>query len=148
MAGSVQGAGHPDRRRRYQARSAFEGTPPDASRRESGIESLRNKVDSLVIIPNERLKYATEQKITLANAFEIADDVLRQAVQSISDLIKNTGFINLDFADVYRRHEGRRHALTWAWAAPRARTRPRRLPARLFPARCWRPPSTALTACS
>ena len=57
-------------------------------------------MDSLVIIPNERLKYATDQKITFANAFEIADDVLRQAVQSISDLIRDTGFINLDFADV------------------------------------------------
>lgn len=67
---------------------------------EQGIEELRTKVDSLVIIPNERLKHATDQKITFANAFEIADDVLRQAVQSISDLIKNTGFINLDFADV------------------------------------------------
>ena len=67
---------------------------------EAGIESLRDKVDSLVIIPNERLKYATDQKITFANAFEIADDVLRQAVQSISDLIRDTGFINLDFADV------------------------------------------------
>ena len=67
---------------------------------ESGIAELRDKVDSMVIIPNERLKYATDQKITFANAFEIADDVLRQAVQSISDLIKKTGFINLDFADV------------------------------------------------
>ena len=67
---------------------------------EKGIEDLRDKVDSLVIIPNERLKYATDQKITFQNAFEIADDVLRQAVQSISDLIKKTGFINLDFADV------------------------------------------------
>ena len=67
---------------------------------EKGIEDLRTRVDSLVIIPNERLKFATDQKITFANAFEIADDVLRQAVQSISDLIKNTGFINLDFADV------------------------------------------------
>ena len=67
---------------------------------EGGINELRNKVDSLVIIPNERLKLATDQKITFANAFEIADDVLRQAVQSISDLIKNTGLINLDFADV------------------------------------------------
>ena len=67
---------------------------------EQGIEELRSKVDSLVIIPNERLKYATDQKITFANAFEIADDVLRQAVQSISDLIRDTGFINLDFADV------------------------------------------------
>ena len=67
---------------------------------EAGIEELRGKVDSLVIIPNERLKLATDQKITFANAFEIADDVLRQAVQSISDLIRDTGFINLDFADV------------------------------------------------
>ena len=67
---------------------------------ESGISELKDKVDSLVIIPNERLKLATDQKITMVNAFEIADDVLQQAVQSISDLIKNTGFINLDFADV------------------------------------------------
>ncbi|MBQ1401853.1 MAG: cell division protein FtsZ [Oscillospiraceae bacterium] len=65
-----------------------------------GIQELLAKVDSLLIIPNDRLKCATDQKITLANAFEIADDVLQQAVSSISDLIKNTGFINLDFADV------------------------------------------------
>ena len=67
---------------------------------EAGIKELLGKVDSLLIIPNDRLKYATDQKVTLANAFEIADDVLRQAVTSISDLVKNTGFINLDFADV------------------------------------------------
>ncbi len=78
---------------------AFEGRRRMAQA-EQGIEDLRSKVDSLVIIPNERLKYATDQKITFANAFEIADDVLRQAVQSISDLIRDTGFINLDFADV------------------------------------------------
>ncbi len=67
---------------------------------EAGIQELLGKVDSLLVIPNDRLKYATDQKITMYNAFEIADDVLRQAVTSISDLIKNTGFINLDFADV------------------------------------------------
>ncbi len=77
----------------------FEG-PRRMRQAEAGIEELREKVDSLVIIPNERLKLASDQKITFANAFEIADDVLQQAVQSISDLIKNTGFINLDFADV------------------------------------------------
>ena len=77
----------------------FEG-PRRMRAAEAGIEELRGKVDSLVIIPNERLKLATDQKITFANAFEIADDVLRQAVQSISDLIRDTGFINLDFADV------------------------------------------------
>ena len=78
---------------------AFEGRRR-MEQAEKGIEELKSKVDALVIIPNERLKHATDQKITFANAFEIADDVLRQAVQSISDLIKNTGFINLDFADV------------------------------------------------
>ncbi len=67
---------------------------------EKGIEELRQKVDALVVIPNDRLQYATDEKITLANAFAIADDVLRQAVQSISDLITTTGLINLDFADV------------------------------------------------
>ncbi|MEG1491753.1 MAG: cell division protein FtsZ [Oscillospiraceae bacterium] len=65
-----------------------------------GISELLGKVDSLLIIPNDRLKFATDQRVTFANAFEIADDVLHQAVTSISDLIKNTGFINLDFADV------------------------------------------------
>ena len=64
---------------------------------EAGIEELKTKVDSLVIIPNERLKHATDQKITFANAFEIADDVLRQAVQSISDLIimKDAGLAHM-----------------------------------------------------
>ena len=66
----------------------------------TGIDELLGKVDSLLVIPNDRLKYATDQKVTFANAFEIADEVLHQAVTSISGLIKNTGFINLDFADV------------------------------------------------
>lgn len=67
---------------------------------ESGITALREHVDSLVVIPNERLKLVSEQKITLANAFAVADDVLRQGVQSISDLIKLPGLVNLDFADI------------------------------------------------
>lgn len=66
----------------------------------NGIDELLGKVDSLLVIPNDRLKYATDQKVTFANAFEIADEVLHEAVTSISGLIKNTGFINLDFADV------------------------------------------------
>jgi len=66
----------------------------------AGIDELLGKVDSLLVIPNDRLKYATDQKVTFANAFEIADEVLHEAVTSISGLIKNTGFINLDFADV------------------------------------------------
>ncbi len=67
---------------------------------EKGIEELRNYVDSLVIIPNERLKQVSETRITLKNAFEIADDVLRRGVQSISELINVPGYLNLDFADV------------------------------------------------
>lgn len=78
---------------------AFEGKRR-MEQAESGIMALREHVDSLVIIPNERLKLVSEQKITLANAFEVADDVLRQGVQSISDLIKVPGLVNLDFADV------------------------------------------------
>ena len=65
-----------------------------------GIEAMRENVDSLVIIPNERLKLVSEQKITFKNAFDIADGVLRQAVANISDLITVPGFINLDFADI------------------------------------------------
>ena len=67
---------------------------------ESGIAALRECVDSLVVIPNERLKFVSEQKITFKNAFDIADDVLRQGVQSISELINVTALVNLDFADV------------------------------------------------
>ena len=66
----------------------------------AGIDELNKNVDSLVIIPNERLKYVSEQKIAFKNAFEIADGVLRQAVANISELITVPGFINLDFADV------------------------------------------------
>ncbi len=67
---------------------------------EEGIKKLGECVDSLVVIPNERLKQVSETRITLLNAFVIADDVLRQGVQSISELINVTGVINLDFADV------------------------------------------------
>ncbi|MDR2530408.1 MAG: cell division protein FtsZ [Oscillospiraceae bacterium] len=67
---------------------------------ERGLADLLGKVDSLLVIPNDRLKYTTDQKITMMNAFALADAVLLQAVTSISNLIKDTGFINLDFADV------------------------------------------------
>ena len=67
---------------------------------ENGIVNLREYVDSLVVIPNERLKLISENRITLSNAFEYADDILRHGVQSISDLINIPGIVNLDFADV------------------------------------------------
>ncbi|MFI3326078.1 MAG: cell division protein FtsZ [Clostridia bacterium] len=78
---------------------AFEGKRR-MEQAEAGIAALREHVDSLVVIPNERLKLVSEQRITLANAFQISDDVLRQGVQSISDLIQLPGIVNLDFEDV------------------------------------------------
>ena len=69
---------------------------------DAGIAALRDKVDSLIVIPNDRLKYVTDQKITFANAFGIADDVLKMAVTSIAELVgySDRVIINLDFADV------------------------------------------------
>ena len=66
----------------------------------AGIAELSQYVDSLVVIPNDRLKQVTDTRITLQNAFEVADGVLARGTQSISDLISVSGFINLDFADV------------------------------------------------
>ncbi len=80
---------------------------------EDGIRALSEKVDSLIVIPNDRLKYVTDQKITFRNAFGIADDVLKQAVTSISELVgySERVIINLDFADVsaIMRGAGRAH---------------------------------------
>ncbi len=78
---------------------AFEG-PKKMMQAEYGIENLRKAVDSIIMIPNERLKFVSETRITLANAFQIADDVLRQGIQSITELINVSSFINLDFNDV------------------------------------------------
>jgi cell division protein FtsZ len=67
---------------------------------EAGMEELRSVVDTLITIPNERLLQAADRNMSLGDAFQMADDVLRQAVQGISDLITIPGFINVDFADV------------------------------------------------
>ncbi len=77
----------------------FEG-PRRMAQAERGIAEISKHVDSLVIIPNERLKEISEEKITLINAFGIVDDILRFGVQSISDTINFAGYINLDFADI------------------------------------------------
>lgn len=66
----------------------------------SGIDELKAKVDTLIVIPNDRLLEVAERQTSLMDAFKIADNVLRQGVQGISDLITITGIINLDFADV------------------------------------------------
>ena len=70
------------------------------SQAERGIESLKGKVDSLVVIPNDKLLQIVDRKTSINEAFRMADDVLRQGVQGISDLIAVTGTVNLDFADV------------------------------------------------
>ena len=67
---------------------------------DEGIHKLREKVDSLIVIPNDRLATFSDEKITMANAFALADDVLIQAVQAIAELVTTAGDINLDFADV------------------------------------------------
>ena len=67
---------------------------------EDGIAALKEHVDSLVVIPNDRIRLVTTERITMKNAFDMADEVLRQGVQSISELILSPGDINLDFADV------------------------------------------------
>ncbi len=67
---------------------------------EMGIEELKDKVDTLIVIPNDRLLQVIDKKTSLVDAFSVVDDVLRQAVQGISDLITLHGMINVDFADV------------------------------------------------
>jgi cell division protein FtsZ len=77
----------------------FEGT----RRRQvadDGLAKLREQVDTLIVIPNDRLLEVSDKKVTLQNAFRTADDVLRQGIQGISELITVPGLINLDFADV------------------------------------------------
>lgn len=77
----------------------FEG-PVRISQAEAGVALLKEKVDALIVIPNDKLLHVVERKTSIIEAFKIADDVLRQGVKGISDLITIPGLINLDFADV------------------------------------------------
>jgi len=67
---------------------------------DAGIESLRDRVDTLIVIENDRLLQVVEKRTSVTDAFRIADDILRQGVQGITDLITVPGLVNLDFADV------------------------------------------------
>jgi cell division protein FtsZ len=78
---------------------AFEGRKR-AGQAEEGIQQLRDQVDTLIIIENDRLLEVVEKKTSIVDAFRMADDVLRQGVQGITDLITIPGLVNLDFADV------------------------------------------------
>lgn len=77
----------------------FEGRKR-AEQAETGIQELKSKVDTLIVIPNDRLLQVVDKQTSITEAFRVADDVLRQGVQGISDLIAVPGLINLDFADV------------------------------------------------
>ncbi len=77
----------------------FEG-PRRMRLAEQGIETLRGKVDTIIVVPNDKLLSLGDRKMTLVDAFKFADDVLRQGVQGISDIIQVPGIINVDFADV------------------------------------------------
>jgi cell division protein FtsZ len=78
---------------------SFEGARRMAQA-EEGIAALGKEVDTMIVVPNERLLTILERRTTIVDAFKVADDVLRQAVQGISDLVMLPGLINLDFADV------------------------------------------------
>jgi cell division protein FtsZ len=78
---------------------AFEGRRR-AEQAERGIDSLRDRVDTLIVIENDRLLQVVEKKTSIVEAFRMADDILRQGVQGITDLITVPGLVNLDFADV------------------------------------------------
>ena len=78
---------------------AFEGIRR-SNQAQAGIEKLETNVDTLLVIPNQRLSVVAQEEVTAENAFKLADDVLRLGVQSITELITNAGDINLDFADV------------------------------------------------
>lgn len=80
---------------------AFEG-PKRTNAAKKGIEALRENVDALIVVPNDKLLAISDKNTTLKQAFKIADDVLRQGVQGISDIILDSGAVNSDFADVQR----------------------------------------------
>ena len=77
----------------------FEGSRRRAQA-EAGIAALREEVDTLIVVPNNRLLSVLDRGVSMVDAFRVADDVLRQGVQGISDLVTLPGLINLDFADV------------------------------------------------
>src|SRR5437870_9109869 len=78
---------------------AFEGRKR-ADQAERGIDLLRDRVDTLIVIENDRLLQVVERRTSIVEAFQMADDILRQGVQGITDLITIPGLVNLDFADV------------------------------------------------
>src|SRR6266446_6465692 len=113
---------------------SFEGRRR-AEQAERGLESLRDQVDTLIVIENDRLLQVVEKRTSIVDAFRMADDVLRQGVQGITDLITIPGLVNLDFADVRTIMRG------GGSARLRGRTGPPRRRRRQCRLRCSRPRS-------
>ena len=137
----------------------FEGSQR-ARQAQEGIDRLREKVDTLIVIPNEKLLSIVERRTSILDAFREADDVLRQGVQGITDLITIPGLINLDFADVRTiMHDAGSALMGIGTADGRERARPRpprprsprrcsRSPSRAPPASCSTSPAARTSACS
>ena len=114
----------------------FEG-PKRMKRADAGIEELKRQVDTLIIIPNQRLLALVDKETSLEQAFSIADNVLLQATKGISDLVNVPGLINLDFADVRTVMSEMGDALMGVGVAAGENRATRRRTGR-FPARCWK----------
>lgn len=113
---------------------------------DQGIDLLSQKVDTLIVIPNDRLLEIVDKKTSMIDAFRICDDTLRQGIQGVTDLITIPGLINLDFADIrtVMKDAGTAMMGIGISTARTARwTRPSRPP---LPA-CWSPPSPAPRVC-
>ena len=128
-------------RRRHQA-VRFEGNRRKLIA-EKAAEELKAKVDTLITIPNDRLRDVVQKNTSILDAFRVVDDVLRQGVQGISDIITVPGLINLDFADVRDDHERRRLGADGHRPRQRREPRGRGGARRPSPARCSRSTSTA-----
>ena len=102
---------------------------------ERGIEELKKYVDSLIVIPNEKLLDGLEKQPTMMESFSLADDILKTGVKSISDLITEDGYINLDFADVSTIMKGAGYA-HMAIGHGSGKDKAQKLQRQLFPVRC------------
>ncbi len=123
---------------------AFEGKRRRAQA-EKGIEFLTQKVDTIIVIPNDKLLQVVDKKCSLIDAFRTADDVLRQGIKGISDLIQVPGLINLDFADVKTIMTEQGEALMGIGMA-KVKTALQMLQKWLSIAHCWKLPSMVLKA--
>lgn len=110
---------------------AFEGKRRQ-TQAEAGVEALRKEVDTIIVIPNDRLLEISDQNISIVDAFAAADEVLHSGVQGITDLITTSALINVDFADVKKRDERSRNRPNGDWFCHRRGSRDSRRRSRLY----------------